>query len=168
MAYKEISTEEFAYSPFKTIGKDWLLVTAQKDGRANAMTASWGGLGVMWGKNVAFIVIRPQRYTKEFIDGAEGFSLSVFGEERRKMMSYFGSVSGRDEDKLAKADLTPLQDAGRMYFAEAKITLLCKKLYAQEFNAESFIDKESNAKWYADGDYHTMYIAEIDRILVQE
>ena len=82
------------------------------------------------------------------------------------MMSYFGSVSGRDEDKLAKADLTPLQDAGRMYFAEAKITLLCKKLYAQEFNAESFIDKESNAKWYADGDYHTMYIAEIDRILV--
>ena len=123
MAYKEISAEEFAYSPFKTIGKDWLLVTAQKDGRANAMTASWGGLGVMWGKNVAFIVIRPQRYTKEFIDGAEGFSLSVFGEERRKMMSYSGSVSGRDEDKLAKADLTPLQDAGRMYFAEAKITL---------------------------------------------
>jgi hypothetical protein len=92
MAYKEISAEEFAYSPFKTIGKDWLLVTAQKDGRANAMTASWGGLGVMWGKNVAFIVIRPQRYTKEFIDGAEGFSLSVFGEERRKMMSYFTQI----------------------------------------------------------------------------
>ena len=168
MAYKEISAEEFAYSPFKTIGKDWLLVTAEKDGRANAMTASWGGLGVMWGKNVAFIVIRPQRYTKEFIDGAEGFSLSVFNEDRRKMMSYFGSVSGRDEDKIAKAGLTPVQDDGRMYFAEARITLLCKKLYAQKFDSASFIDKASDEKWYAAGDYHTMYIAEIDKILVQE
>ena len=84
------------------------------------------------------------------------------------MMSYFGSVSGRDEDKIAKAGLTPVQDDGRMYFAEARITLLCKKLYAQEFDSASFIDKASDEKWYAAGDYHTMYIAEIDKILVQE
>lgn len=168
MSCKEISAEEFNHSPFQVIGKDWLLVCAEAEGKANAMTASWGGMGVMWGKNVAYLVIRPQRYTKEFIDRADGLSISVFDESHRRMMSYFGSVSGRDEDKIAKAGLTVLRDGERTYFAEAKYTFLCRKLYAQEFRKDCFIDKASDEKWYADGDYHTMYIVEIEKILVQE
>ena len=119
MSFKEIAPEELKENAFKVIGKDWLLVTGTAEGKSNAMTASWGGMGVMWGKPVAFLVIRPQRYTKEFIDRAEGLTISVFGEDRRKMMSYFGSVSGRDEDKIAKAGLTPVEDNGRVYFEEA-------------------------------------------------
>ena len=168
MAFKEIQAEDFVYSTFKTIGKDWLLVTAEKDGKANTMTASWGGLGVMWGKNVAYVVIRPQRYTKEFIDGADTLSLTVFDENYRKMLSYFGSVSGRDEDKIAKSGLTVAHENNTPYFNEAKIALLCKKLYAQEFKPECFIDQESKEKWYPGADYHTMYIVEIEKILVQE
>ena len=94
--WKEIAPEAFEKSPFQMIGKDWMLVTAQKDGKANTMTASWGGLGVMWGKNVAFIVIRPQRYTKEFIDGSDTLSLSFYDASFRKQLSYLGAVSGRE------------------------------------------------------------------------
>lgn len=168
MAFKEIQAEDFAYSTFKTIGKDWLLVTAEKDGKANTMTASWGGLGVMWGKNVAYIVIRPQRYTKEFIDSADTLSLTVFDESYRKMLSYCGSVSGRDEDKIAKSGLTVVHENNTPYFNEAKIALLCKKLYIQEFEPECFVDQESKEKWYPGNDYHTMYIVEIEKILVKE
>lgn len=168
MAFQEISAEDFKESPFKTIGKDWLLVCAEAGGKANAMTASWGGMGVMWGKNVAFLVIRPQRYTKEFIDQAEGLTISVFDDAQRKMMNYFGSVSGRDEDKIAKSGLTTIEDAGRTYFGEAKITFLCKKLYRQVMTKDSFIDQASDEKWYAAGDYHTMYIVEIEKILVRK
>ena len=76
---KSIKPEELQKNVFSMIGKEWLLVTAEKEGQVNTMTASWGGLGVMWGKNVAFIVLRPQRYTKEFVDAGETFSLSVLG-----------------------------------------------------------------------------------------
>ena len=166
--FKEITPEELTDNAFHLINKDWMLVAAEKNGKTNMMTASWGGIGVLWGKPVAFIFIRPQRYTKEFIDRADGLSISVFDESHRRMMNYFGSVSGRDEDKIAKAGLTVLRDGERTYFAEAKYTFLCRKLYAQEFRKDCFIDKASDEKWYADGDYHTMYIVEIEKILVQE
>ena len=92
MSFQEIKPEELTKNPFQMIGKEWLLVAAEKEGKINAMTASWGGVGVMWGKNVAFLVIRPQRYTKEFIDVSETVSLSVLGEAYRKTLGYFGSV----------------------------------------------------------------------------
>ncbi len=74
---KEIKPEELTKNPFHMIGKEWMLVTAEKDGKVNTMTASWGGVGIMWGKPVAYVFIRPQRYTKEFIDGTDTFSLSI-------------------------------------------------------------------------------------------
>lgn len=168
MSFKEIAPEDFNESVFKVIGKDWLLVTGAVDGRANAMTASWGGMGILWRKPVAFLVIRPQRYTKEFIDRAEGLTISVFGEDRRKMMGYFGSVSGRDEDKIAKAGLTCLEDKGRVYFEEARLVFICKKLYTQAMQGECFFDAESREACYPDKDYHTMYVVEIEKLLVKE
>ena len=167
MAIKEIKPDDFNESVFKVIGKDWLLIAGEAEGKSNAMTASWGGMGIMWGKPVAYIFIRPSRYTKEFVDKAEGLTLSVFGEDRRKMMNYFGTVSGRDEDKIAKSGLTVKHDNGRTYFDEARLTMLCRKLYAQELKQECFIDKAADERWYQN-DYHTMYIVEIEKILVQE
>ena len=167
MAVKEIRPDDFNESVFKVIGKDWLLIAGEAEGKSNAMTASWGGMGIMWGKPVAYIFIRPSRYTKEFVDKAEGLTLSVFGEDRRKMMNYFGTVSGRDEDKIAKSGLTVKHDNGRTYFEEARVTMLCRKLYAQELKQECFVDKAADERWYQD-DYHTMYIVEIEKILVQE
>lgn len=167
MSFKEIKPEELQKNPFTMIGKEWLLVTAEKEGRINTMTASWGGVGVMWAKNVAFIVLRPQRYTKEFVDASRTFSLSVLDESFRKTYSYLGSVSGRNEDKIAKSGLTVAHEGETPYFEEANTVLVCKKLYAQEYQPECFLEEEPDKKWYPDKDYHTMYIAEIEKVLIK-
>lgn len=150
---------------FELIGKKWMLITAAKEGKSNTMTASWGGLGVMWGKKVAYVVIRPQRYTKEFIDVAESFSLSFLPEKFRKELSYLGSVSGRDEDKIAKAGLSLTYQEEVPYFDESELVLICKKLFVQEFKDESFLDKSILDTWYKAGDNHYLYIAEIIDVL---
>jgi flavin reductase (DIM6/NTAB) family NADH-FMN oxidoreductase RutF len=167
MSFKELKPEELQKNPFQMIGKEWLLVTAEKDGKTNTMTASWGGVGVMWGKDVAFIVLRPQRYTKEFVDAGETFSLSVLDESYRSTYSYLGKVSGREEDKIAKSGLTVCHDASAPYFAEANTVLVCRKLYVQAYEPDCFLAKELDEKWYPNKDYHTMYIAEIEKVLVK-
>jgi flavin reductase (DIM6/NTAB) family NADH-FMN oxidoreductase RutF len=166
--FKEIKPEELNKSPFQIIGKDWMLITAGNGEKANTMTASWGGLGVMWGKNTAFIVIRPQRYTKEFIDNADTFSLTFLDSSFKKQLSYLGSVSGRDEDKISKAGLTVRYQEKTPYFEEGKLVILCKKLYAQSFKPECFMTDELNQQWYPQKDHHTLYIAEIEKILAKE
>lgn len=165
MNFQEIKPGELTKNPFNMIGKEWLLIAAEKEGKANAMTASWGGVGIMWGKEVAFIVIRPQRYTKEFIDGSATLSLSILDESYRKTLGYFGSVSGRTEDKIAKSGLTLAHEGETPYFSEASTVLICRKLYAQEYRPECFLDTEPEQKWYPDKDYHTMYICEIQKVL---
>ena len=77
-------------NPWKMIGDDWMLVAAKKDGQVNAMTASWGGVGIMWGKTAATIYLRPQRYTKEFVDANDTFTLSFFGGREKQAMGYLG------------------------------------------------------------------------------
>lgn len=166
--FNEIKPEQFEQSPFRLIGKDWMLIAAEKNGKVNTMTASWGGFGVMWDRNVAYVVIRPHRYTKEFVDNSDTFSLSFLDNSFKKQLGYLGSVSGRDEDKIEKADLTVLHINDVPYFDEASIVILCKKLYAQEYKPECFIAKELNDKYYPKVDHHTLYIAEITKILIAE
>lgn len=165
--FKEINVGEYECNPFHMIGRQWMLVTAEKEGKVNTMTASWGGMGVMWGMNVAYVVLRPQRYTKEFVDNAESFSLSFFDSSFQKSLGYLGKVSGRDEDKIAKSGLTVIPKNGVPCFEEAETVLICKKLFAQPYNEESFLDKDILKKWYPDNDLHTLYIAEIRQILVK-
>lgn len=168
--FREITHDQFEHSPFKLLDKDWMLITAEMDGRVNTMTASWGGFGVMWNKSVVYVVIRPQRYTKEFVDQSSTFSLSFFDKSYKKQLGYLGSVSGRDTDKIKTSDLTVInaEDNGTPYFEEANMIVLCKKLYAQEIKPEYFIEQGLDAKFYPDQDYHTLYIAEVNKILVAE
>lgn len=167
--WKETTPEQWEKSVFKRIGKDWMLVTAARpDGSVNTMTASWGGLGVMWGKNVAFVVIRPQRYTKEFIDASGQLSLTFFGEEHRDMLSYMGSHSGRDGDKIEAQGLTVVWKDEIPYFEEADTAILGKVLFAQPFKPENFLKPEILSKWYPQEDYHTLYICEIEKLLVRQ
>lgn len=164
----EIKPEDLNKSPFQLIGQDWMLITAEKDNKANTMTASWGGFGVMWGKNVAYIVIRPQRYTKEFIDNSDIFSLTFLDKSFKKELSYIGSTSGRDEDKISTAGLTIEHSENTPYFGEGNLVIICKKLYAQGFNPDCFITDGLSDKWYPEKDYHTLYISEISKILIKE
>ncbi|UZW15084.1 flavin reductase [Clostridium pasteurianum] len=166
--FVEIKPEELNKNTFQIIGKDWTLITAQKDTKVNTMTASWGGFGVMWGKNVAHIVLRPQRYTKEFVDNSSTFSLSFLDKSFKDKLTYLGTVSGRDEDKVAKSNLTVEHLDATPYFEEANLVVICKKLYAQEFKPEFFVETDLDEKWYPDKDYHTLYIAEIQKVLIKE
>ena len=163
--YKIIRADQFRKNPFQLIGKDWMLITAGNEEKVNTMTASWGGLGVMYGKNVAYVVIRPQRYTKEFVDKEDTFSLSFFDKEHRKTLNYLGTVSGRDEDKITKSGLTLVRYNDTPYFDEANHVLICKKLYKQSLNTEGLLEERLVNTWYRNGDYHTLYIAEITDIL---
>ena len=160
---KSIKPEELNKNVFDMIGKQWMLVSATKDGKTNAMTASWGGLGIMWGKQVAFVFIRESRYTKEFIDASDRMVLSFFDESHRKMLNYMGTVSGRTEDKIEKSGLTLTENNT---FEEAEVTMVCKKLFATPMKEEDFISKEALEKWYKDKDMHTMYVVEIEEVLV--
>lgn len=166
--FKELKLEEFKTNPFDLIGNQWMLITAAREGKVNTMTAAWGGLGIMWGKNVVHIVIRPQRYTKEFVDASERFSLSFYEKEYKPQLGYLGKVSGRDEDKVAKSGLTAVYDGDTPYFEEAELVIICKKLFSQRITPDSFIDSQIDEKWYPDKDYHSLYFGEVEKILVKQ
>ena len=169
---KEITFSELNFNPATLIAKEWMLVTAGSESGYNTMTASWGHLGAIWGHGgglpTAVIYLRPQRYTKEFVDREERFTLTVFPEEYRKALGYLGSHSGRDGDKVAAASLTPVFEEDYTYFAEAKLVLVCRKLYRGTLTADGFIDKSIISDHYPNADFHDMYIVQIEKVLVSE
>lgn len=168
MAFEEVKISELQFNPFDKISKQWMLITAgESSGDCNTMTASWGGVGIMWGKPVATAYIRPQRYTKEFVDKNEYFTLSFLPEAYRKALNVCGSVSGRDvADKWQEAGLHPVEIDGTTAVEESEEIFVCRKLYAQDMVPECFTDGgECDEKWYPDKDYHTMYMAEIVKVL---
>ena len=168
MEFRTIAPRELDKNVFDLIGKDWMLITAQKeDGMANTMTASWGGLGVNWGMPVATVYIRHSRYTLPFVEEAKGFSLSFFGEDWRPQLSYCGKVSGRDEDKIAHCSFTVAHEGAIPYFEEASLVLLCRKVYAQDMPADCFTDPDLLEDWYKKGDHHRMFLGEITQVLVK-
>ena len=167
--YREISPEELSESTFKLIGKDWMLITIkddQKESGANAMTASWGGLGVLWNTPVATVYIRPQRYSYSLAENCDELSLCFPDEHFRKALGYCGTKSGRNEDKIKACGLATEEIDGVPVISDSRVIMLCKKLYADDLKESSFIDKEHLSHY--DGDFHRFYILEIKKILVKE
>jgi len=161
----EIEPEEIRENTFKLIGKDWMLVTAGTFEKFNMMTASWGGLGVLWGKKVCYSFIRPSRYTYSFIENSDTFTLSFFGEEYREALKICGEKSGRDINKVEATGLTPFEGLpGMISFKEASLILECKKIYYQDIVPENFLNSNIQNHYKLE-DYHRMYIGEITRCL---
>lgn len=165
MSFTTISPKEIDKNVFETIGKQWMLISAGDEKSMNTMTASWGGLGVLWNKNVCFAFIRDSRYTLEFVDNNDFFTLSFFGGNYMKELTFCGRNSGRNTDKLKETGLIPVFDAEAPYFEQAETVLVCKKLYKQKMNAESFIDKSLVEKNYSDNDWHEFFVGEIVKVL---
>lgn len=170
---KEIAVSELMLNPMTMIAKEWMLVTAGNEKHGyNTMTASWGHLGSIWGHGgglpTAVVYLRPQRYTKEFVDREELFTISVFPEQYKKDLGYLGVVSGRDKDKVADTNLTPVFGYDTTYFAQAKLVLVCRKLYRGTLTEEGFIDKSILTDHYPNRDLHDMYIGEIVKVLVAD
>lgn len=170
MTLKEVKPREIEGNPCKLIGNDWLLVCAGNKAKYNMMTAGWAGIGVLWNKPVCFIFIRPSRYTYEFIEENELFTINFFSKngsvERkfRKIMNKMGTKSGRDIDKMNVDGLTPIEELGTVYFNEALQVLICKKVYYQDLIPEQFLSADIG-KHYKQGDYHRIYVGEIVKTL---
>ena len=172
---KELSIEDLEINPYTVFGKDWMALTAGEESLGfNTMTISWGHIGSIWDSksrsNLPTIIsyVRPSRYTKEIMDSQEYFTLSHFPEEYHKALSYLGSHSGRDSDKVKEVGLTPIFSDNTTYFAEADLVFICKKLYTQELTEEGFVDKSIVPRVYPKKDFHTMYVGEIVKILMAE
>ena len=160
-----IDPKQIAGNPFAMIGDQWMLITAGSGERGNTMTASWGGLGVLWNVPVATCYVRPQRYTKEFMDAEEYFTLTVFGEEYRKALTVCGTKSGRDMDKVKECGFTvKTAQCGAPYFEQAELVIVCRKRFVQDFDPAN-IPEDEKEKQYPNADYHTMYIGEIVEVL---
>lgn len=170
MSFISVDTKSIVFNPFAMIEDDWFLITAiDKEGKINTMTAASGALGHMFRKNVAYINVRPTRYTKEFIDSNGLLSLSFFSNtpDHKKILGYLGKVSGRDEDKIAKSGLTVEYCQGIPYFTNAHTIFLCRVLFMQSYSSISFVDKSVEEYYYPKHDYHDMYICDIMETLIK-
>lgn len=168
MSFKKIEISELSFNPFSKIGKEWMLITAGNKDNFNTMTASWGQLGVLWNKNVFTCYIRPNRYTYEFIEKNEKFTASFFGEEFRQALSFCGSHSGRDCDKMKETGLVPAEIDGCTGFEQADMIFVCRKLYSYDMQESGFTGNDGlQEKFYSDP-YHKAYITEIEAVYVKE
>lgn len=166
---REIEPVELERNVFRLIAEDWFLLTAgTPDNGYNTMTASWGGMGELWNRKVSFVFVRPQRYTWKFMEKNGLYTMSFFGPDQRKALNYCGSHSGRDEDKVRKTGLTPFQPVeGATAFREARLIMVCRKLYHQDLQPGSFRE-EWIEELYPEGDYHRMYIGEVEKMLLRD
>ncbi len=174
---KEIKIEELSINPMNMFGKDWALVTAgnQADGY-NGMTIAWGHMGCIFDRHTNHgkkmiptinVYIRPQRYTKQFIDHEELFTVSFFDSNYKRALGYMGSHSGQNEDKIEKAGLTPLFIDDTTSYQEARMVFVCKKIYHSRLLEEGFESQEIIDQNYPKKDYHEMYMGEILKAYIQ-
>lgn len=164
--FKQVDPQQIDENAIKLIGSDWMLITAGSIDSYNMMTASWGALGVLWNKNVATCYIRPHRHTFEFMEKVDNYTLTFFNKDQRRILNFCGTESGRDVNKMNIDGLTPISGDGTVYFAEAKLVLICHKLYYQDITPSNFVDPAIDAN-YPQKDYHRMYIGEIIRAFVK-
>jgi len=162
--YKFISPFELNENTFDLLDNQWMLILAGNKEKHNSMTASWGGFGILWNKPVAFVFIRPQRYTLQFVEQNDYFTLNFFEEKWRSALELCGSKSGRDIDKTKAAGLTIAESLKTIAFQEARLVIECRKLYIDDIKPENFLDQEIISKHYPKSDFHRLFIAEITSV----
>lgn len=168
MNFQEIPLSSFDMNPFDLIGKEGMLITAGNGSSFNTMTAAWGQVGFLWRQPVATIYIRPQRYTKEFLDQTDDFTLSFMGPSGERALQVCGTQSGRDTDKVQDAGITPTPLGDVMTFEEAQLVFVCHKLYVQAIDPQNFHEKFICEDCYPAKDYSIQYIGRIDHVYLQE
>ena len=146
---------------FQNIGNEWALLTAGDAEHFNTMTIGWGSVGFIWQRPVVTVLVRPPRYTHEFMDKFERFSVSFYDHKYRKALTILGGKSGRDTDKIALSGLTPEFVDGVPTFKEANLTVITRKIYRGQLESAGFLVPSVDAEFYPEKDYHTVYFAEL-------
>ena len=154
---------EFNVNSFGIFNDKWALLTAGEKGEMNTMTISWGSLGTLWGKNIVTVYVKPMRYTHQFLEKNEYFTVSFFPKKYRKALMLLGTKSGRDGDKIKEAGLTPKFLENSVTFEEAEAILVCRKIYSQELDIDS-MPENVRKTFYSSEAAHTMFIGEVTEI----
>ncbi len=165
---KKIDIKSLKENAVSLFDDSWCLITAGNKESYNTMTASWGAMGELWNKDVCFVFIRPQRYTYEFTEREDYFTLSFFSSEYKKALGFCGKYSGRDYDKAKETGLTPAEIENSMTFKESRLIIVCKKSAVQDIDPKGFIDSTIDSTCYPGKDYHRMYIGEIVACYINE
>jgi len=166
---REIKITEFSAKPVSIWLEEWFILTAGNMEDYNAMAVAWGSFGGMWNKPFAQVVVRPTRYTYEFMEKYDTFTLCSFPEEHRKAVTLLGTKSGRDSDKITESGLTIVssQKVDTPSFKEANLILECKKIYWQDMDPNHFLDEKVIGQ-YPQKDYHRIYFGQILGIFAKE
>lgn len=177
MALEEINLKDLQFNPFVLLDRDWMLLSAGEKDNYNGMTISWGHFGNLWDDNnklkgfrckpTAIAYVRPQRYTKEFMDKEEYFAISYLGKDK-KALGYMGSHSGRKGDKFKACGLTPVFKDNTVFPKEAKLVFILRKIYVGKIVEEGFVDKSLVDKNYPMKDFHYVYIGEINKVYLDK
>ncbi len=171
MPFQKIPAEEWMIKACDIWDNQWLLLTSGDYAKNsfNSMTVGWGSFGIMWQRPFAQVVVRPTRFTYEFMEKYDTFTLCAFSELFRKSLQFLGSTSGRDRDKIAESGLTPRASEHVVTpgYEEAEVIVECKKIYWDDFKPERFLDPGIE-KLYPKKDYHRVYFGEIVTILKAE
>jgi flavin reductase (DIM6/NTAB) family NADH-FMN oxidoreductase RutF len=167
MTLTAIPPETFTAQACSLWSGQWLLLSAGDFAgkEYNCMTVGWGSLGTMWNKPFAQVVVRPSRYTYEFMERFNTFTLCAFPPYYRDALLLLGTKSGRDGDKIAEAGLTPCEATivAAPVYDEAELTVECQKIYWQDMAPEQFLDNTIFTHYPA-GDYHRVYFGEITAV----
>lgn len=152
---------------FSAFNKSWALLTAGSMDEKNAMTISWGSMGTLWGKPIVTVYVKPVRYTHSFMEKSDVFTVSFFPEAYRKALTLLGTKSGRDGDKIGEAGLHPVKAGEGVGYEEAKLTLVCKKIYTLPFDRAA-IPQEAIHAFYETEEPHTMFVGEVLQIIPEK
>lgn len=161
-----MNIEELNVDIFTAFHEDWALVTAGDISEHNSMTISWGSMGTIWNKPIVTIYVKPVRYTHDFIEKNDYFIVSFFKDDYRKALYVMGNKSGRNINKDEASGLTPLDHEGKTIYKEARITLICKKIYQNDLDI-SKIPNEAIKTYYIKEKPHTMYIGEVVELITK-
>ncbi len=162
----ELNVHKIEKNIFQDLNHRWMALSATDGIRTNSMTAGWGGWGVMWEKDIFFCAVRPCRYTYEILEQTDTITLSFFSDEYKDALVYLGRTSGRDEDKMAGCDLTPITEGKTVYFKEAKLVLTGRILAKTDLKEDDLVDPKLQ-DFYPKKDYHRIYVCELLRAFEQ-
>lgn len=169
LGFKTVNVKSLNENVFKLFDEEWCLITSGSIDSFNTMTASWGMMGILWNRPVAICFIRPQRYTNQFVEKSEYYTLSFFEEKHRDILNFCGSNSGRDCNKVKETGLIPVfSDMGNIGYQQARMIFECKKLYSDNLKSEGFLDQYIIKNNYPISDFHYFYIGEIVGCYIKE
>jgi flavin reductase (DIM6/NTAB) family NADH-FMN oxidoreductase RutF len=168
MNRKKIELDSFNAGIFKILNKGWMLLTSGDagTGKANTMTVSWGFMGTIWFKPVVIVAVRPQRYTREFMEKYDNFTVCSLPEDKKEALSFCGGNSGRDVNKIKECGLTMIRSEhiSSPGFDEAELIIECRVIYKDDLKGENFLDWKIISQCYPGNDLHRIYFGEVMKI----